>query len=97
LQTFSFSILNESNAGEAAAGGTTSKITGNQSSEPSQSKTVEEAPSASTRTRNKLVPRAVGSIKKTEKPASSCSAPPNLKESQVYKSDFLLYTYENKY
>uniref|UniRef100_A0A915N5H9 E3 ubiquitin-protein ligase n=3 Tax=Meloidogyne TaxID=189290 RepID=A0A915N5H9_MELJA len=80
------SILNESNAGEAAAGGTTSKITGNQSSEPSQSKTVEEAPSASTRTRNKLVPRAVGSIKKTEKPASSCSAPPNLKESQVYKN-----------
>ncbi|CAK5081138.1 unnamed protein product [Meloidogyne enterolobii] len=86
FQTFSFSILNESNAGEAATGGTTSKITGNQSSEPSQSKTVEEASSASTRTRNKLVPRAVGSIKKTEKPASSSSAPPNLKESQVYKN-----------
>uniref|UniRef100_A0A914M452 E3 ubiquitin-protein ligase n=1 Tax=Meloidogyne incognita TaxID=6306 RepID=A0A914M452_MELIC len=77
------SILNESNAGEATA---TSKITANQSSEPSQSKTVEEVSSASTRTRNKLVPRAVGSIKKTEKPASSCSAPPNLKESQVYKN-----------
>lgn len=80
------STQNESNSGETVAGGTTSKSKENPSTETSQSKPVDEPSSVSAmRTRNKLVPRAVGAVKKAEKVASSSSAP-NLKETQVYKT-----------